>query len=106
TTAVVIAFPRSPTVTALTAWDLQSLSKGRFVPARHRPHRDVPAGRSAMPGVPAPSDLLAEVHRRGHGPERAGRREEGGTRPQGVRLDPEPAHRRRRQGPASRRTST
>jgi probable F420-dependent oxidoreductase len=31
TTAVVIAFPRSPTVTALTAWDLQSLSKGRFV---------------------------------------------------------------------------
>lgn len=31
TTAVVIAFPRSPTVTALTAWDIQSLSKGRFV---------------------------------------------------------------------------
>jgi len=31
TTAVVIAFPRSPTATALTAWDLQALSKGRFV---------------------------------------------------------------------------
>lgn len=31
TTAVVIAFPRSPTATALTAWDIQSLSKGRFV---------------------------------------------------------------------------
>ena len=31
TTAVVIAFPRSPTVTALTAWDIQALSKGRFV---------------------------------------------------------------------------
>lgn len=31
TTAVAIAFPRSPTVTALTAWDIQSLSKGRFV---------------------------------------------------------------------------
>ncbi len=31
TTAVVIAFPRSPTATALTAWDVQALSKGRFV---------------------------------------------------------------------------
>ncbi len=31
TTAVVIAFPRSPTATAMTAWDLQALSKGRFV---------------------------------------------------------------------------
>jgi probable F420-dependent oxidoreductase len=31
TTAVVIAFPRSPTVTALAAWDLQAMSRGRFV---------------------------------------------------------------------------
>ena len=31
TTAVVIAFPRSPTATALIAWDLQAMSKGRFV---------------------------------------------------------------------------
>jgi probable F420-dependent oxidoreductase len=30
TTAVAIAFPRSPMVTALTAWGLQSLSNGRF----------------------------------------------------------------------------
>ena len=30
TTAVAIAFPRSPTVTALTAWTLQRLSRGRF----------------------------------------------------------------------------
>jgi probable F420-dependent oxidoreductase len=30
TTAVAIAFPRSPMVTALTAWGLQSLSRGRF----------------------------------------------------------------------------
>ena len=29
-TAVAIAFPRSPTVTALTAWTLQRLSRGRF----------------------------------------------------------------------------
>jgi probable F420-dependent oxidoreductase len=31
TTSVVIAFPRSPTATAMTAWDLQAMSKGRFV---------------------------------------------------------------------------
>ena len=29
-TAVVIAFPRSPTVTAMSAWTLQKLSRGRF----------------------------------------------------------------------------
>lgn len=31
TTAVAIAFPRSPTVTALSAWTMQKLSRGRFV---------------------------------------------------------------------------
>ncbi len=31
TTAVAIAFPRSPTVTAMTAWTLQRASRGRFV---------------------------------------------------------------------------
>lgn len=31
TTAVAIAFPRSPMVTALTAWSLQRLSRGRFI---------------------------------------------------------------------------
>lgn len=31
TTAVAIAFPRSPTVTALTAWTLQRATRGRFV---------------------------------------------------------------------------
>ncbi len=30
-TAVAIAFPRSPTVTAMTAWTLQKLSRGRFI---------------------------------------------------------------------------
>ncbi len=30
TTAVAIAFPRSPTITAMSAWTLQKLSKGRF----------------------------------------------------------------------------
>ena len=30
-TAVAIAFARSPTVVAQTAWDLQALSRGRFV---------------------------------------------------------------------------
>ena len=31
TTAVAMAFPRSPTVTAMSAWTLQKLSRGRFV---------------------------------------------------------------------------
>lgn len=30
-TAIALAFPRSPTVTAYTAWDLQTLAEGRFV---------------------------------------------------------------------------
>lgn len=30
-TAVAIAFPRSPTVTAMSAWTLQALSQGRFI---------------------------------------------------------------------------
>ncbi|GIT47859.1 MAG: hypothetical protein Ct9H300mP13_6550 [Gammaproteobacteria bacterium] len=30
-TSVALAFPRSPTVTAMTAWTLQKLSQGRFV---------------------------------------------------------------------------
>src|SRR3954470_23355132 len=29
-TAVAVAFPRSPTITAMTAWTLQRLSRGRF----------------------------------------------------------------------------
>src|SRR6266699_4498097 len=29
-TAVAVAFPRSPTITALSAWNLQELSRGRF----------------------------------------------------------------------------
>jgi alkanesulfonate monooxygenase SsuD/methylene tetrahydromethanopterin reductase-like flavin-dependent oxidoreductase (luciferase family) len=32
TTVVAIAFPRSPTITAMSAWTLQKLSKGRFTP--------------------------------------------------------------------------
>lgn len=30
-TAIAVAFPRSPMVTAYTAWDLQALSEGRFI---------------------------------------------------------------------------
>jgi probable F420-dependent oxidoreductase len=30
-TAIAVAFPRSPTITAHTAWDLQTSSKGRFI---------------------------------------------------------------------------
>ncbi len=31
TTAVAMAFPRSPTITAMSAWNIQKLSRGRFV---------------------------------------------------------------------------
>ena len=31
TTAVAMAFPRSPTITAMSAWTIQKLSRGRFV---------------------------------------------------------------------------
>jgi alkanesulfonate monooxygenase SsuD/methylene tetrahydromethanopterin reductase-like flavin-dependent oxidoreductase (luciferase family) len=31
-TGVAMAFPRSPTITAMSAWSLQKLSKGRFHP--------------------------------------------------------------------------
>jgi alkanesulfonate monooxygenase SsuD/methylene tetrahydromethanopterin reductase-like flavin-dependent oxidoreductase (luciferase family) len=30
-TAIAVAFPRSPTITAHTAWDLQASSQGRFM---------------------------------------------------------------------------
>ncbi|MGH2826418.1 MAG: TIGR03617 family F420-dependent LLM class oxidoreductase [Actinomycetota bacterium] len=30
-TAIALAFPRSPTITAMTAWDLDELSEGRFI---------------------------------------------------------------------------
>src|SRR5262245_39435343 len=30
-TAIAVAFPRSPMIFAHTAWDLQALSKGRFI---------------------------------------------------------------------------
>lgn len=30
-TAIALAFPRSPTITAMTAWDLDELSGGRFI---------------------------------------------------------------------------
>ena len=30
-TAVALAFPRSPTITAMSAWDLDELSAGRFL---------------------------------------------------------------------------
>lgn len=55
-TAVAIAFPRSPTVTALSAWTLQKLSKGRFtlgLGAQVRGHIQRRYG-MADPSPPAP----------------------------------------------------
>ena len=72
-TAVAIAFPRSPTVTAMSAWTLQKLSRGRFTlglgSAGARPHRaplrdGMVAGRAVdarvRPGGPRGVGLLAE----------------------------------------------
>src|SRR5919204_4718662 len=54
-TAVAIAFARSPTVVAQTAWDLQALSRGRFVLGLGTQVKAHVERRFAMPwGPPAP----------------------------------------------------
>jgi hypothetical protein len=54
-TSVAIAFPRSPTVMAMSAWTIQKLSKGRFTlgpkPAGARPYR-APVRRVVAPPAP------------------------------------------------------
>src|SRR3989337_593625 len=47
-TAVAIAFPRSPMATAQIAWDLQKLSKGRFVVGLWTPAKDPVVRRYGM----------------------------------------------------------
>ena len=46
-TAVAVAFPRSPTVTAQAAWSLQRLSRGRFISASARRSRAISSDASA-----------------------------------------------------------
>ena len=49
-TAVAIAFPRSPTVTALSAWTLAQLSGGRFVLGSGRRSKAISSGAMACAG--------------------------------------------------------
>ncbi len=51
-TSVVLAFPRSPTVTAMAAWDLQALSGGRFELGLGSQVKGNIVGRYGMPWSP------------------------------------------------------
>ena len=51
-TSVVVAFPRSPTVVAQSAWDLQSLSRGRFRLGLGTQVKGNVVGRFATPWAP------------------------------------------------------
>ena len=64
TTAVAIAFPRSPTVTAMMAWDLQALSGGRFIlglGTQVKGHVERRYGTSWAPPVPRLREYLGAV---------------------------------------------
>jgi probable F420-dependent oxidoreductase len=64
TTAVAIAFPRSPTVTAMMAWDLQALSGGRFIlglGTQVKGHVERRYGTSWAPPVPRLREYLRAV---------------------------------------------
>jgi len=58
-TAVALAFPRSPTVTAMEAWDLDELSGGRFVLGLGTQVKRVLEGRFSVP-FEHPAPKLAE----------------------------------------------
>ena len=49
-TSVAIAFPRSPTVTAMSAWTLAKLSHGRFTLGLGSQVRRISSGATACPG--------------------------------------------------------
>ncbi|HET7027612.1 MAG TPA: LLM class flavin-dependent oxidoreductase [Candidatus Limnocylindrales bacterium] len=58
-TAAALAFPRSPTITAMEAWDLDELSGGRFVLGLGTQVKRVLEGRFSV-AFEAPADRLAE----------------------------------------------
>lgn len=63
-TAVAISFPRSPTVTALSAWTIQKLSKGRFtlgLGPQVRAHIERRYGVAASPAGPWMRDYVGAV---------------------------------------------
>ena len=64
TTGVAIAFPRSPTVTAMTAWTLQKLSNGRFtlgLGTQVRAHIERRFGMKWSPAAPWISEYIAAI---------------------------------------------
>ncbi len=48
-TSIALAFPRSPTITAMTAWDLDELSGGRFILGLGTQVKGVNVGRFSVP---------------------------------------------------------
>jgi probable F420-dependent oxidoreductase len=63
-TAVAISFPRSPTITALSAWTLQKLSRGRFtlgLGPQVRAHIERRYGMKALPAGPWMRDYVGAV---------------------------------------------
>lgn len=61
-TSVAMAFPRSPTVTAMTAWTLQKLSNGRFTLGLGSQVRGHIQRRFGMPWSPAGPWMREYVH--------------------------------------------
>jgi probable F420-dependent oxidoreductase len=57
--AVALAFPRSPTITAMSAWDLDELSEGRFILGLGSQVKGVLEGRFSVP-FEAPAPKLRE----------------------------------------------
>ena len=62
-TSVTIAFPRSPMVLAMEAWDIQHLSKGRFVLGLGSQVKGHNERRFGMPWVPGPATRMKEYIR-------------------------------------------
>lgn len=65
TTAVAIAFPRSPAITAMLAWDLQALSKGRFIlglGTQVKGHIERRYGIAWAPPVPRLREYILSLH--------------------------------------------
>jgi probable F420-dependent oxidoreductase len=61
-TSIALAFPRSPTITAMTAWDLDELSGGRFILGLGTQVKRVNEGRFSVP-FEHPAPKLAEYAR-------------------------------------------
>ena len=64
-TAVAMAFPRSPTITAHAAWDVQKASSGRFmlgIGAQVKAHNERRYGLTWTPPMPRMRDYIGALH--------------------------------------------